>query len=111
MELWKNFIDNSIGLKNLLDAYLKLRLHLQSLGFTEKQLERPPRYTKDMMDYYAEVGNHHRELYQQLQRLGFDVEKNEYDNYIIPILNKINEITPLKNDVDTERDDTGNEDY
>jgi hypothetical protein len=41
---------------------------------------------------------------------GFDVTKDEIQDYVMPQLLKINELTPLK-DGDTERRDKGDEDY
>ena len=41
---------------------------------------------------------------------GFDVTKDEIQDYVMPQLLKINELTPLR-DGDTERRDKGDEDY
>jgi hypothetical protein len=42
--------------------------------------------------------------------LGFEVEKEDFNEYLKPILKNINELTPLS-DGDYERGNQGDEDY
>jgi hypothetical protein len=96
MKPYETFLHDRVGLRRLLDIYLELRKHLQELGFSEKDLEQPPMYTPKMMTLYNLFGNTQKALFQQVKDYGFDIERNEFNDFLNPLLQKINEITPLK---------------
>lgn len=96
MELYKKFIDDTVGLRRLLEIYLELRQHFQELGFTESDLSSPPTYTNKMMKLFHSFGDTQNDLFRQVNDYGFDITWNDFIEYLKPILQKINDITPLK---------------
>lgn len=110
MKGFKIFLSQSSYLRELLDIYLELRQHFQELGFSESDLESPPIYSKKMMDLQVEFQRKLNVLHRTVGDYGFDVDKGEIINYLEPQLQKINELTPLK-DGHSKRDDTGDENY
>ena len=57
MKLYEKFLEDSFTLRQLLDTYLELRQHFQELGFSEDQLEKPPHYTRKMMNLFHKFDN------------------------------------------------------
>ena len=110
MKPFEKYLTYSSLLRDLLDIYLELRQHLQEMGFSEDELNDPPTYTFKMMSLQEKFNNEFNEVVRFLQHYGFKVTKDEVSNFIMPKLLKINELTPLR-DGDTERRDTGNEDF
>lgn len=100
----------SLGLRELLDIYLELRQHFQELEFSEKDLEKPPIYTDKMMNLFHRFGDTQKALLQQIKDYGFDIEWNEFTNYIRTLLSKIDKLTPLS-DGNNQRRNQGDEDY
>ena len=98
MKPYEKFLNSSVGLQRLIDVYLELRKFFQDEGWSEKDLEKPPYYSETMMRLYHAFGNERNTLFQQVKDLGFDVESHEYVKFLEPILQKINELTPLKKD-------------
>lgn len=110
MKPYEKFLSETTSLRELLGIYLELRQHFQELGFTEKELERPPKYTEKMMRLFHRFGDTQKYLFQQVKDYGFDIGWDEFVSHIEPKLKKINELTPLK-DGNSKRDDSGYEDY
>ena len=97
MKPFEKFLEHSTSLRELLDIYLELRQHFQELGFSEKDLEKPPKYTQKMMSLFHKFGDTQKALFQQVKDYGFDISWNEFTEHVQKLLSKINEITPLKN--------------
>lgn len=110
MKPFEKFLATASILRELLDVYLELRQHLQELGFSESQLDNPPTYTMKMMNLQERFQNRFMKVIQLVHDYGFDATKKEVQDYVMPLLQKINELTPLK-DGNNERDDSGDEDY
>jgi hypothetical protein len=110
MKPFEHFLSGSIGLQRLSEIYLELRQYFQELGWSEKDLEKPPFYNDRLMRGFHNFGDEQKDLFQQVKDLGFDIDWNDFTNFITPILKKINELTPL-NDGDYERGNQGDEDY
>jgi hypothetical protein len=110
MKPFEKFLNACFGLKELTEIYLELRLHFKELGFSESDLERPPQYTEKMMSLFHKFGDTQKALFQQAKDYGFDIDWNDLTGHIKPILDKIDEITPLNNG-NHERGNQGNEDY
>jgi vacuolar-type H+-ATPase catalytic subunit A/Vma1 len=113
MKPFEKFLATASILRELLDIYLELRQHLQELGFSESDLESPPTYTMKMMNLQERFQNKLNKVIASVKDYGFDVTKKEVQDYVMPLLQKINELTPLKDWklYDSKRDDSGNEDY
>lgn len=62
------------------------------------------------MNLQERFQNRFKKVIQLVHDYGFDATKEEVQNYVMPLLQKINELTPLR-DGDTERRDSGDEDY
>ena len=110
MKPFENFLNSSIGLQRLSEIYLKLRQYFQSEGWSEKDLEKPPYYSPQLMTLFHNFGDEQKALFQQVKDLGFNVDWNDFTSYLTPILKNINELTPLS-DGDYERGNQGDEDY
>lgn len=110
MKPYENFLNESLGLKELVEMYLKLRQHFQELGFSEKDLESPPTYTPLMMTLFHRFGDRQKALFQQVKDYGFNIDWNEFTDYMKPILTKIDELTPLSHG-NYERGNQGDEDF
>lgn len=109
MKPFEKYLSHSSLLRDLLDTYLELRLHLQELGFSEEELDSPPTYTSKMMNLQEKFNHEFNNVIRFLRDYGFDVSKDEVSDFIMPQLFKINELTPLR-DGNTERRDTGDKD-
>jgi hypothetical protein len=110
MKPFEKYLTHSSTLRDVLDTYLELRLHLQELGFSEEELDRPPKYTSKMMNLQERFNHEFNNVIRFLRDYGFEVSKDEVADFIMPQLYKINELTPLR-DGNTERRDSGDEDY
>ena len=97
-------------MRELLDTYLELRLHLQEEGFSQEQLKRFMQPTIKMMTLREKFTNKKNALFRQIKDYGFDVTNDELNGYILPLLSKIDELTPLKNG-NNERRNQGDEDF
>jgi hypothetical protein len=109
MKAFEKYLNSSNGLQRIGEIYLKIRQYFQKEGWSEKDLESPPYYSSELMSLYQEFGVERRNLYNQTNDF-FGVSEDDFKNFITPILEKINEITPL-NDGDYKRGNQGDEDY
>jgi len=110
MKPFEKFLEHSLFLREILDIYLELRQHLQEEGFSQKELERVTRPTLKMMLLSEKFNDKKNALFRQIKDYGFDIRIDELIEYIQPLLNKIDELTPLK-DGNNERGNQGDEDY
>ena len=97
MKPFEKFLENNSSLRELLDIYLELRRHLQEEGFSEEELERVTSPTLKMMLLHERFNDKKNTLFKQIKDYGFEIHQGELTAYIQPLLNKIDEITPLKN--------------
>jgi len=111
MKPFEKFLSHSSLVRELLDNYLELRTHLQEEGFSQEELERVVRPTNKMMELRERFINNKNTLFKQIKDYGFEIHQGELTEYIQPLLNKIDEITPLKENGDNKRDNIGNDDY
>ena len=77
--------------------YRKLRVCFKKEGWSEKDLENPPYYTRDIMAYFQQYSNEHSKLYKELN-LYFDIDHNEFANYLKKEMKLIDKEIPLKDD-------------
>jgi hypothetical protein len=110
MKPYEKFLEHSSLLREILDLYLELRLHIQELGFSEEELEKVTNPSARMMSMHGKIQNKKKALFQQVKDYGFDITLSELNGYIIPLFEKINEITPLSHG-NHKRGNQGNEDY
>lgn len=107
--LAKKFLEKTGSIEYMMKVYLKLRRLFQKYGWSEKDLEKSPFITEELMKLHAEYTNLMYKNFEELKEHGFDVEMEEYNSYLRKFMSKINELTPLS-DVDYKRTDTGDED-
>jgi hypothetical protein len=110
MKPFEKFLESSVTMRELLDNYLELRLHLQEEGFSQEQLSRFMQPTIKMMTLREKFTNKKNALFRQIKDYGFDVTSDELNGYILPLLSKIDDITPLNNG-NNERRNQGDEDF
>ena len=109
MKPFEKFLESSLTMRELLDNYLELRTHLQEEGFSQEQLERVTHPTIKMMSLREKFINKKNTLFKQIKDYGFEIQQDELNDYIMPLLNKIDELTPLR-DGNNERRNQGDED-
>jgi hypothetical protein len=97
MKPFEKFLSHSSLVRELLDNYLELRQHLQEEGFSQEELEKVTRPTYKMMNLREKFITKKNALFKQIKDYGFEIHQGELTDYIQPLLNKIDEITPLKN--------------
>jgi hypothetical protein len=110
MKPFEKFLNDTLGLKEVLEIYLTLRKHLQEIGFSEEDLVNPPTYTNGMFMLQKRFGNAVNALLNQVNVYGFEVDRKEFLEYLNPLLQKINELTPLS-DVNYQGGNQGDEDF
>jgi hypothetical protein len=110
MRPFEKFLNNTLGTKELLEVYLELRQHFQELGFSEDDLSNPPTYSRKMMTLFHKFGDTQKDLFNQVKDYGFDVTFTEFTDYMKPLMDKINELTPLKKNGNTKRRNRWDED-
>lgn len=110
MKSIEKFLNNSVGLQRIIEIYLKMRQYFQSEGWSESDLEKPPYYSAQLMTLHQNFGGEIRDLLQQMKDLGFEVETEDFNEYLKPLLQNINELTPLNNG-NYKRGNQRNEDY
>ena len=105
------FLENNVNLRGMLDTYLELRLHLQEEGYSQEALERVMRPTNKMIELRERFVSKKNSLFKQIKDYGFKINQGELSEYIQPLLNKIDELTPLKENGNNKRRNQGDEDY
>ena len=90
MRPYEIYLNESFTLKKLLETYLELRRHFKELGFSEDQLEKPPKYTPNMMRLFHKFGDERDTLLNDAKSYGFDMSFDELTDYLKPLLKKIN---------------------
>jgi hypothetical protein len=109
-QLLNKFLENNLRVRELLDIYLLLRQHFQEIGFSQKDLENPPIYTAGMMNSEKRFSIVKRALLQQIKDYGLEINDDDLVSYLMPLLNKIDELTPLSH-VDYKRGNQGDKDF
>ena len=95
MEGWKKFAEILELTKELEENYLKLRKFFQKEGWTQKDIERPPYYTAELMNLHSSFTPLVLEVERTIRDYGFNVDGTEVHNYIMDKLSHIDDITPL----------------
>jgi hypothetical protein len=98
MKPYEIFLNESLTVREILNIYLKIRQHLQEIGFSDNDLKKPPTYTQTMMDLFSDFGITRSALLRDVNAYGFDMTDSELTEYLKPLLEKINELTPLSKD-------------
>ena len=110
MKPFEKFLSDKSDVRELLDIYLELRQHLQELGFSESELNDPPTYTTKMMNLQEKFNHKFKSLFQLIKDYGFDITFTELMEYMKPLMEKINELTPLEKNGNIKRRNQRDED-
>ena len=80
--------------KELQSIYSKLRHCFKREGWSEEDLVKPPYYPQDIMRYYQEFSGEHSRLFNEV-RMYFDIDHNEFIDYLKKEMKQIDDETPL----------------
>jgi hypothetical protein len=83
--------------EELLDDYRQIRYLFQGYGWSEKDLEKPPYYTQDMMSLYNRFGIKKDKLMRELKTFFGNVDVSEVSSYLEHKMKEINQEIPLDN--------------
>ena len=92
---WVKYIKQLGVDEKLLNIYRELREEFQNEGWSENDLERPPYYTKRIMQLYEAFGEERRKLGMEINSFFGNIELSEYMDYIEDRMRQINDDTPL----------------
>ena len=107
---WKKYMDESHPESELASIYRKLRHAFNREGWSQKDLEKPPYYNKDIMGNLQRFSSLHSKLFQELKSFFPDIDHNEFVHYLRGKLQIIDSETPLQNGSKKRRDNR-DEDY
>ena len=94
MKPFEKYIKSLDSDKKIMQIYHNLRKCFQREGWTEDQLSSPPYYPQDIMRYFHEFSSEHERLFKELRNF-FDIDHNEFADYIKREMKRIDEKTPL----------------
>ena len=97
METWKNFIEETSSLRELLEKYLEIRLLLKELGHTEETVSRIRSGPNKLFELRAEIAYLFDHLKKHLRKYGFDIPDSEVNLYLQSKMDKIDSLIPLNN--------------
>ena len=95
MELWQKLADETSSLRKLLDKYLEMRTSLKEWGYTEETIKKIGSGPARLWELRRDLGYLQDSLFSEIIDYGFDVNWDEFADYIKPKYNKIDELTPL----------------
>lgn len=98
MELWQKYIIKSGRLSEIINTYVKLREHLQELGYTEAELRKPNYYTRDMFVLRDKINYIMIKIQKELDLYGLEIEQKDFHEFIQNKLSKVDLEYPLKKD-------------
>ena len=98
----KNLIPKYLEItsKDIVDIYYALRLTFIREGWSQKDLEKPPYYPNDIMRNFQRFSNEQNKLFFDLKGI-FDIDFEEFNEYLTVILQRIDDKTPLNEDLNT----------
>ena len=79
---WKQYMDTIHPESELSRVYRKLRHAFNREGWTVKDLEKPPYYPQDIMNYYQKISNLVNELRSELKSYFGDIDNEEFTDYL-----------------------------
>lgn len=82
--------------KEILDTYKDLRLSFQKEGWSEKDLEKPSYYPKNVMMHFHKFQSLHDKLFTELKSFFPDIDHTDFTTYIEDKMKKINLEIPLE---------------
>jgi hypothetical protein len=97
METWKNFIEETSSLRELLEKYLEIRLLLKELGHTDKTVTKVSSGPNKLFELRAEIAYLFDHLKKHLRKYGFDIPDSEVNLYLQSKMDKIDLLIPLNN--------------
>jgi hypothetical protein len=80
--------------KELQSIYRKLRNCFKREGWSEEDLVKPPYYPQDIMRHYQAFSGEQSRLFNEV-RMYFDIDHNEFIDYLKKEMKQIDDETPL----------------
>jgi hypothetical protein len=108
-KILEKFLQDKSDTRKILDAYLQLRKEFQELGFSEKDLFSPPKYTYIMFTNQQIISAYMAQIVEDVKNFGIDAKESDVRDYFLEKFRKIDELTPLS-DGNQERTDSWDED-
>lgn len=94
MRPFEKYIKQLDADSELQSIYRKLRHCFRREGWSEEDLVKPPYYPQDIMKYYQDFSSEHKRLFNEV-RMYFDIDHNEFIDYLKKEMKHIDEETPL----------------
>ena len=107
---WEKYMDELSPESEIIDVYRKLRKAFRKEGWSDEDLKHPPYYPNNIMNYYREMSHLIDKLKNELRLYFNDIDKEEFNNYLMNKLKHIDLEIPLR-DGNTKRNNSRDEDY
>ena len=95
MKPWIKYIKQLNADEKLLSIYHQLREQFQKEGWTEKDLEKPPYYTKEIMSLFERFNMERTRLGSELTKYFGELDLSDYVDYIQHRMKEVDNKTPL----------------
>jgi len=95
MKPWIKYINQLNSDEQLLSIYRQLRQQFQKEGWSEKDLEKPPYYTKEIMSLFERFGMERKRLGTELTKYFGNLDLSDYMDYIQHRMVEVDKETPL----------------
>ena len=95
MKPWIKYIKQLNADEKLLSIYYQLREQFQKEGWTEKDLEKPPYYTKEIMSLFERFNMERKRISTELTKYFGELDLSDYMDYIQHRMAEVDKETPL----------------
>jgi hypothetical protein len=109
MERWKELIESSSTLAEILETYIKIRTLLKEMGHTEESIKKITTAPGKLWSLRHKMTYKVEQLFSKISDYGFDITWPEFNAYLEPKLNNIDLLIPL-NDGSKKRNNRRNKD-
>ena len=96
MKSWEKFLEKTRLHEDVLRSYTKLRKLFQKYEWSEKDLEKPSYYPKNVMMHFHKFQSLHDKLFTELKSFFPDIDHTDFTTYIEEKMKKINLEIPLE---------------
>jgi hypothetical protein len=109
MERWKELIESSSTLAEIIEIYMDIRMMLKELGHTEESIQTIHTAPGKLWSLRHKMTSKVEQLFSKISDYGFDITWPEFNGYLQPKLNNIDLLIPL-NDGSKKRNNRRNKD-
>lgn len=97
MKLWEKLAEQKITFRHLLDKYLEIRMYFKELGYTNEDLKKIGSAPPKLWRLRGQLDQLQDTLFAEIVYYGFDVNWDEFAEFLKPKYDNIDKITPLNN--------------